>query len=242
MLIKAFFKWMFDTPTPIITVISVLIAYIAYRFQRALKRKHKALELAQQYSDKFIPRMRYIKLILNEIGAKQYINQFNGYTQFTEKELSDFLKKESADTLQYKNLFKKVDESILNKAYSESGCNTYISNIHKNLIDAFHIEKDSIDTAIYKFILDFLNDVESLASNFYYNIAEEQLVYPILHQTFLSNMDEWYFFIADRNQLDHDRFFICTIWLYDLWNQRKQDNCKKLRDKFAKENKRKRLH
>ena len=216
-----FITWLFDSPTPIVAIISAIIAYLAYNHQRRLNKKKRALEIAKDYSERFIPRIRYINSILESIGAMQYTGEFANASEFTEQELSTFLQNKGFSIEEFKKLFEGIDYSILNKAFTYSGCNIYICGIHNNLTKIFKINKENLNDATYKFVLDFLNDLEAVACEFYYNVAEEELVYPIMHQTYLTNMKSWYFFIANQNHLDQDRYFPYVIWLYKKWNNRK---------------------
>lgn len=118
---------------------------------------------------------------MKEIGANKYINGFINFSEFTANELMDFLKSKSANADKFKKLFDKVSVDILNKAFMTSGCNDYITKIHTNLLTNSNTKGLSLGVAVYSFIIDFLNDVESISAKFYYNIAEEELVYPILH-------------------------------------------------------------
>lgn len=237
-----FLNWFFETPTPTIAIISAVIAYLAYDHQRKLKRKDLALKLADAYSEKFIPRLRYIDSILKSIGAKKYINEFCNPTEFTEKELVEFLKKHSYTIEKFKKLFSKCNKECLDKAYSYSGCSEYISIVHNNFLEVAQNNEKLLGDAIYKFILDFLNDMEAMASKLYYNLAEEELIYPILHQTFLSHMKNWYFFIAHKNNWDHDRFFPYSIWLYEKWCQRKENKRNNLKGSLLNGYQKKKLH
>lgn len=235
-------QWFFETPTPPIAVASAIIAYLAYNHQRNLKKKDMALKLADAYSEKFIPRLRYIDSILVSIGADKFIKEFSDPVSFTEKELIELLKRNSGTIDKFTKIFDRCKREQLDKAYSQSGCNGYISTIHNNFLKIIDTNDRLLGNAVYKFILDFLNDIEAMASKFYYNIAEEELVYPILHQTFLAHMKNWYFFIAHKNSLDHDRFYPYTIWLYEKWHQREVKKRNSLNARLLKGYHKKKLH
>ncbi len=234
--------WFFSSPTPIIAVISAVIAFLAYSHQRNLKRKDTALHLASIYSSQFIPQLRYINSILTSIDAKKFIDAFPDPSEFTERELADFLSKKSGDIDKFKKLFNKCNKSHLEKAYADSGCNEFITIVHNNLLEVENNTPKFLGEAVYKFILDFLNNLEAMSAKFYYNIAEEELVYPILHQTYLSHMKNWYFFIAHKNNLDHDRFYPYIIWLYEEWNKRKNNKRDNLKERIQKGYKKNKLH
>lgn len=223
-----FLNWFFSTPTAIIAVISAVIAYLAYIYQRRQIRKRCALEIARLYSKEMIPRIRYINKILEVTGAKKLIDTFTKLNEFTDAELVEQLKTQNFSIDKFKRLLRKINPAHLHAAYMYSGCGHFISEYHFKFLDIVQTKSDGIDTAFYQFIIDFLNDLESITMMFRYNIAEEELVYQSLHQTFLNNVKNWYFFISEKNTLDHDRYFSSIIWLYQKWNERKLNDRNKM--------------
>lgn len=237
-----FLKWSFNSPTPIIAIASAIIAYLAYNHQRKLNKKILSLSIAERYEKEIIPRLRYIRYILNVVGCGPFIAEFNNPVDFTEQELADFLRKKDSDIIQFRELINKVTEDDLNKAYLQSGSNPYISERHDCLIKAGKIDKTALGDVVVKFILDLLNDLEAFSSQLYYNIAEEELAYPMMHQTFLPHTKNLYYFIADRNRFDQDRYYQFTIWLYEKWSKRKAKRGEKLKSLIMKNEGKKRLH
>lgn len=236
----SFLDWLFSSPTPVITIISVVIAYIAYNFQRKQSAKRIALEFAERYAKEFIPRIRYINCILKSVGAYEYISGFTKYSDFTSEELIDFLKDKNFDIKGFKSLFEKIREEDLVSAFSCCGGNEYICGCHNYFIEVKSDPDGDIKNAFYKFVVDLINDLEAATAMFHYNIGDEKVVYLSLHQTFLSNMKNWYFFISERNVYNHDRYYINIIWLYNKWDKRRRDNenrIKKLIDKKSNKNK-----
>lgn len=225
-----FLKWFFMSPTPIITSISVCVALAAYINQRKQVRKQNAYKVAAKYAEDIIPRSRYINSILQQTGLKEYISVFIGFEKFTVTELNDFLKKVKCTSDDFKDKLNTINNQMLEIAFLHSGCSGTIVSNHNSLKEAVNCSPNNIGIAFYKFILDFLNDMESMAMLFHYNIADEKLVYQTLHQTFLKNIENWYFFISDENRIDEDRYFRNIIWLYQLWHNRKVSDAKKLDD------------
>ncbi len=235
-----FLNWLFSSPASIITIISVVIAYIAYNFQRKQSAKRIALEFAEKYSKEFIPRIRYINCILKSIGAYEYISGFTKYSDFTSEELIEFLKDKNFDIDDFKNLFGNISVDNLISAFSCSGGNTYICSFHYYFMEIMNNPGGEIKNAFYKFVVDMVNDLEAATAMFHYNVGDERVVYLSLHQTFLAYMKIWYFFISERNVYNHDRYFINIIWLYKKWDKRRRDNenrIKKIIDKKSDKNK-----
>lgn len=237
-----FLKWLFASPTPIIAIASAFIAYLAYNHQRKLNKKKHALSIAERYGKEIIPRLRYISCILNIVGCSPFIAEFNNPVDFTEQELTDYLKRKDSNILKFKDHINSVKVADLNNAYLQSGSNPYISERHNYLVKAGTIDETVLGDAFVKFILDLLNDLESFSSQFYYNIAEEELSYPMLHQTFLSHIKNLYYFIADKNRFDQDRYYQFIVWLYEKWSIRKAKRGKKLKSLIMKNEGKKRLH
>ena len=92
-----------------------------------------------------------------------------------------------------------------------------------------------------KFVTDLLNEIELRALQLNYCIYDEKMVYPILHQTFLKNLKCLYYFVSSENLQDYDQFFIYTIWLYNLWNNRVESEKEKLKQNFQRKSKTSRL-
>lgn len=216
-----FISWFFDTPTAIIAIVSALIAGLAYWNQRRTARKLNASKIAQKYACEIIPRIRYINQILVSIGAQKFINGFGEFSDFSISEVESQLKHVNSSPESFLSTFKKINLKTLEHAFAHSGCSPYILQHHECLVYAFKNDPNSINEAFRKFVFDLLNDLEAFAIMFRFNIAEEALVYPTLHQTFLRNMPNWYFFISYRNQIDHDRYYANIIWLYKKWNKHK---------------------
>lgn len=220
----SFLKWLFSTPASVIAFASAIIAFCAYTHQRKGLRKQNACTIADRYAEEILPRMRYIDTILELTQIKSISYKFVGYKDFTEKELNELLLNAGVTEQEFKNKLNAVDIDMLNKAFAHSGCNEYIFKYHQAFQKVANETPDELGLAVHKFILDFLNELESVAILLHYNIAEEKLIYQSLHQTLLSHMKNWYFFISDQNRNDQDRFFSNLIWLHNTWKKRKCDD------------------
>ena len=166
------FNWFFASPTPIIAIASAIIAYLAYNHQRKLNKKNLALKIAETYAESIIPRMRYVASVMESIGCNPYTAEFTQPIEFIEQELVDFLRKKSIDIPQFQALFKKIKVEDLDKAFVQSGCNPYITESHKCLLEAAKVSNVDLGDAFVRFTFDLLNDIEAFASQFYYNVEE----------------------------------------------------------------------
>ncbi|MCL2773099.1 MAG: DUF4760 domain-containing protein [Oscillospiraceae bacterium] len=219
--------WFFATPMPIMTVISVCIALLAYKFQKNEKRKDKAYQIADRYSKNLIPRARFISCILKDIGIDNYIKTFqDGMIRFDNYELTKLLNENCF--CEFKKCLEKINIKNVKIAVLKSGFNIN-SFFGYNIIDerSYISENNLYPVILEKILYNFLNEVESLCVLLRYNIADEKIIYQPLHLIFLGNIKYWYYFISKDNYLNGDRYYDNLIWLYNKWNKRKNKQIKK---------------
>lgn len=233
-----FIFWFFQTPTAFVAVLSLIVAFFTYKYQRNWNRKQHTKEVLEWYAQNALPKFRYINSILTSIGCMDILNKFSKFEDFDSKELNDNLSIATTGLEEFKEKFKSITEDSLTNAFQVSGCNTYIYHCHNALKEALLLNNENhLYVALNKFIVDFLNEIEVMALQMNYYIYDEKMIYPILHQTFLKHIKYLYFFIAIENTQDYDQFYIYTIWLYILWDKRVKKEKQKLKNKFAKKSK-----
>lgn len=228
---KFFFIWLFSTPTAIVAIFSLIVAFLTYVYQRREKRKNRACNVVERYGKEILPKIRYINKTFELIDIQKYIKFFDNFSKFDSSELNDFLTKNRIEKNDFTKKLNDIDKDVLKKALSNTGCSSVIVNIHNVLVS---VNDDSIGLAFFKFVLDMLNDLETLATLLRYNIAEEKLAYKLMHQSFLKNIVNWYFFIADNNHNDENRYYDSIIWLYNVWNKRNVKYAKSIQKKISR--------
>lgn len=229
--------WFFSSPTPIITILSLIIAFYTYRFQRKWNKRQHTKELTEWYAKYALPKFRYINYILNHIGFVEIVQKFSKYEDFDSKELSENLNKASSSKAAIEKLFSKITKDILEQAYSQSGGSEYISKWNENLKYIYSINSGISYEMFKKVAIDLLNEIELRALQLNYCIYDEKMVYPILHQTYLKNLRHLYYFVSSENSQDYDQFYIYTIWLFNLWSNRVDSEKEKLKHTFHKKSK-----
>ena len=70
-----------------------------------------------------------------------------------------------------------------------------------------------------------LNLLEYLSMNFSNGIADDNVVYQSLHQTFLGFGQYMYFDIAFMNTRPTDKFYVNFTTLFNQWNKRYVQKC-----------------
>lgn len=230
-------KWFFSSPTPLITILSLIVALCTYKYQRKWNKRQRTKELTEWYAKYTLPKFRYINYIFKQIGFMEIVHKFSKYEDFDSKELSDNINKASSSSITIESLFSNITEDILNQAYSQSGGCEYISKWNENLRYIFSINASMSYEMFKKVVIDLLNEIESKALQLNYCIYDEKMVYPILHQTYLKNLKNLYYFVSTENSQDYDQFYIYTIWLFNLWNRRVDSEKVKLKQTFHKKSK-----
>lgn len=219
----SFIPWFFSSPTPIIAVISAVIAFAAYMYQRAEKRKKFACEIADRYATSFLPRIRYIGKVLEQIELSAITANFSNFEKFDEDELKTKLSTHpQMNCDEFEAKFDAITKSDLQEALSYSGNAKYMQAIHEALLANQQCGK--IGVAFHKFVLDMLNELEGMAISLKYNIADEKIIYQALHQTYCKHMKNWYYFIAVENHSNENRYYSNIISIYMTWYKRNEKN------------------
>ena len=234
-MIKNLLDWFFKTPTAFIAVLSLLVALFTYRYQRNWNRRLRSQEITDWYARIVLPKFRYINYILNEVGCLETTKKFSKIEDFDTKELKDNFSQASSNIDEYKEKLNKITLNILNRAFLESGCNEYIYKTHKMLIKGIDKKNGCLECSIFnKYVIDLLNELEGKALQLNYCVYDEKMLYPILHQTYVKNIEHLYVFISSENIQDYDQFYIYTIWLYNLWKKRVSSERRRLKRSVAK--------
>ena len=236
--ISDFLHWFFSFPTATIALVSTIIAFCAYTYQRKEKRKKQAYQIANIFGKEFIPKLRFISYILIDLNDS-FFSRFSGKMEdFDRSELISILNEQHKTIEDIIVPLEKIDINTLESASRRSGLDINSMPCY-SLRDTIPEKErgEQLSFAFQKFIIDFLNEIEAMALLFRYNIADEKVVYPILHQLFLKHMKYWYYFIADNNYQNESQYYVNLIWLYRKWIKRqteqKQKSAKKPRRPFG---------
>ena len=179
-----FLNWFFLTPTAFVAILSFVVAFITYRYQRNWNRKKHTKEVTDWYAQIALPKIRYINSVLTSIGCIDIIKKFTKFEDFDSKELSDNLAIATIKPETFKDIFNNITEDVLDTAFNESGGNTYIYQCHMSLKATISNNGSLTYSGFKKFIIDLLNEIESIALQLNCSVYDEKMIYPILHQTF----------------------------------------------------------
>lgn len=232
----------------ITTVISVICAFRAYHHQKARAKKDAACELARYYAHDIIHRHTFVSDALTQAGITESIHNtfpLEDLKEFNYSEMECLLHRKgytSAQSLDYLGVLDPViiyqgliqnansieerrllTEEYLEKYKTQSGeMKTKIKNSSMLLL-TFTVEVNML-----------LNDLEWFSMSCRYGLADEEMLYQSLHQTFLSQVWMMYPTICMRNKANEDKLFTNIIWLFNLWANRLRAIQKKAQKKAKK--------
>lgn len=218
----------------VVTVISVFCAFRAYRHQKLRSKKEAACSLAKYYANNIIPRINFLVGVLTISGFEEKVykafpldvikdSNFNEAVAITKDEKEVLRLAQDLSSIDPRAIYnekirtaKTVEERhSLAHEYTvwekdQSGNISTVKFVHTNIL------QDELMATVQE----LLNDLEWFSMNFHYNLADEQLLYQSLHQSFISNVWLLYIYIALCNKPGSGKFYTNTIWLFLLWRDR----------------------
>lgn len=219
----------------LVTGVSVYFAFRAYRHQKERAKKDAACDLAKYYAYDIMEKFQFVLdvLVASKLSVKiQELFPYDAICTMDRKELDKVLQKAgktfsevereivlvppeaiytakvlSARSIAERNLIAK-EYIVIQKADKDSPPRTKI--VHENLLHNEYLRK----------VAELLNCLEYFAMNCRYGLADEEMLYQSLHQTYISQVRLLYFFICKSNITNEDKVFTNLIWLFDLWKNR----------------------
>lgn len=240
--------------TAVFTFLSIIGFYISYRYNKNREFKQKACDLAKYYAEEIIPKISYIKNTLAHSDLNSIINKcFNRHfiKDFDIDELEELLKvadikvdqfQQKVNSIDVQAIFEsKVYTSRNDKEYIEC-CTAYTRQLElkeDELSEHYALNTKALKHNFASTITYSLNELEWFSMNFVNNLADNKLVYPSLHQTFLDDVTYLYYFVSWRNSDKKicDKLYKNIITLYKIWNtklNKEEEKIQKKRDKMKK--------
>lgn len=237
--------------TTIVTFVLVAIQVIAFvkdsRLKEFRSRKEYALCLAKEYANNLLKNMTYINTVFSEYYYKQ-LNEDERIESYLEN-----LNIDSFDTSFFENNKKlipyekhfinnskdiAVDTIIKNASIHEISDITSISNFKES--DEY---KDIANRRFISFYCTTMNELEYFAMSVNQNVAESDMLFDSLHQTYIKHIKYMYPYICALNteKGEYD-FYSNVIKLYDNWIKKKNEIDKiKLKEKEKTKKERKKI-
>lgn len=232
----------------IATVVSVICAFKAYHTQKERAKKETACDLAKYYAQNILEKSSFVTSIMNKSGITEYVKgifDINDFNEFNQSELNKLMQKANVppETVKQKISHPPFEVILACKVGAER------NELARTLISQLYVKKEEDGTCSIvnkEFLLSeyldnvqtLLNDLEWFSMCCKYGIADEELLYQSLHQTFLSCVWQLYYYMASHNESNENKYYTSIIWLFKKWYSRllaiKQEAEQK--EKVAKEN------
>ena len=218
----------------LVAFLSAIYAYKAYRHQKDRSKKNAACELAKYYADDILENGTTVINILVASGYEKFITGILSYDKmcdFTKKELETILKNSSISYTECIEKIENIEPTIIigcrmARTYSLKERTETLQNIAKINEESGKVEfptKAHIRTDFMQDLTQLMNQLEWFSMNCRYGIADEELIYQSLHQTFLSMVLLMYPLICDTNKDNADKHYTNIIWLFNRWSCRRND-------------------
>jgi len=225
--------------TLLVTVISVICAYKAYQHQKDRSKKDAACELARYYSENIIERYSFVSAVFRAAGVPQAIKEILPYERmkdFTYKELCCILEEQGKTYEEVTRLFKNIDTKIIYAAKITMAKSVAERNsLAKEHIYIVEGEGDAssdrveiahgeiLQSEVNSEVRTLLNDLEWFSMSCRYGLADEEMLYQSLQQTYISFVWLVYYYIASGNINSEDKLYTNVIWLFNTWKDRLLD-------------------
>lgn len=122
-------------------------------------------------------------------------------------------------------LIKTLDESAMTEVEKESPKHNKIKSKQTHAKVLYELKSQIYKREFEEVVSNTLNNMEYFAMNFNNNIADEEVVYQSLHQSYLRLVKMLYFYISQQNESGKDKYYTNVIELYVKWNNRYNEKC-----------------
>lgn len=183
-----------------VALLSVIAFYIDYKSRKSKERAEKSILIAKEFAEDIIVRTSLIA----DIFAERKLTKIITKVKFSR--LEDFTTEE------------------LKRLYSEEDIYTYyktLENIDKSS------DKPFDDDSIYIYASKLLNTLEYMCMYIATEVADGEVIYNSLHQTFFNIIHLLYIFIASSNTDNKDKLYTNIICVYNNWKEIYIKACKK---------------
>lgn len=217
----------------VVTVISVICAFLAYRHQKNRAKKDAACSLAKYYAEHIIDEFQFVfdVLALSHLNDKiQSLFPYSDICTLDRKELDELLKRAERS---YEDVEKEMTQVNPLAIYNSKILNAKSIEERHMIAEEYLVEKkdtegEKIGIAHPNLLWDefsrkitiLLNNLEHFAMSCRYGLSDEEMLYQPLHQTYISQVQLLYFYICQNNITNEDKVYTNLIWLFNIWKDR----------------------
>ena len=230
-----------------------------YKYNCSWQEKEKAAELAYMYKENILPNVNYISAVQKDTGIMELLGNINldSIATFNQTELFRLTNTDIEKHItekQYKN--ENITLLITYRQIFKQICNKKMHDINPLLIEKWIAaegkekdkdgkeikiqdeEKAALLDALWREFFDIvsnaLNDLEFFSMNFISGVADDSIVFPSLHQTYLTLVQLLYYYIAIQNKNEKDKFYTNVIELFEKWRTIDKENEKKISNAISR--------
>lgn len=212
------------------TGLSYLLSRKTYKKQYEYNQKQKALEIAEQMA----------VLISTDISSLLEPFMSGDCKEFMDEYFSNI----PNAVFQYNDLFEMISKPKLAKYQTPDELfRSYaicLGNFYKNVLKSNGVPDKELNESINKEINKYLNlqnstlnKIEAISMYLYLGIADEEVIYPSVHQVFLQFIKIASIRIALSNKTSFDEYYKYTIHMYHMWNKRQIKHTKECEEKSS---------
>lgn len=214
----------------VVTVLSVVCAFFAYGHQKKRNKKDTACALAKHYAESIINKYSDIVNVFIKTGVADDIKKLVDLA-----DINDFNKDEiyrlTTNNAEKRNQIVDRLQNIDPQAILEMRMKRDCSATDRDIVYSYYTHSDEngnvsirngrfLQDEFSQEIVSLLNELEWFAMNCHYRLADEELLYQSLHQTYLSTVWLLYFHISAQNTNNEDKVYTNVAWLFVEWRDR----------------------
>lgn len=218
--------------TFLVAIVSAIYAIKSYNKQQARAKKEAACDLAKKYADEFIPRFQYVTNVMAWVGLLDFGKKafpLDDIAHFDEDEMNKILEKRKIKRAEADFFYTAIDA----KAIYESALYNCSAMIDTEILkgsanfssdEVFQLNKNQenfLRSSFNSEITTLLNWLEWFSMKARYGVVDEEVIFQSLHQTFISAVWQFYYYIAKSNKnVPGDKFYTNIMWLFSMWLNR----------------------
>ncbi len=214
----------------IFVIFQVVLFVDDSREKNKRSKKEYSAEMAIKYAREILPEISFIRNVF--------------LTHYTEEEYATLLR------IKPKLFNQKEGNSLLSGKFFEPfnhNCNVINYDIFVTLCSMSNLyrpekcncveqdkKKKAYNDEFRMVLIKSINQLEAFSLILIEDLADERILYPILHQTFLENVKLIYPFISMKNTTVEDKYFPNITELYKRWEQRNEQEQIKISETLKK--------
>ena len=189
-LYPGYMYYAFQIIAAIFVVAGVIVAVWQYYVTLQNYKTKQAIDLTIYYKEHVLEKFIIIKQLYRENGIVDILHKVDSsrYKKFDNEEVEKLYTKEDMYTLKeisFARLFTRAT------AYAIE-----VDGSYRSLRDR---DPRAVQNMLISYVTNFLNDLEYFAMNFTHNIADKNVIYQSIHQSYLEVVETMYFYIARLN-------------------------------------------